>query len=179
MSGSVCRKTKGRGWPGRRKRISHGRGMVQAVVISVAFLVLLDAGTVVLAYEPNPYSHRYTGQCTWYAWQRWPQIGRKPPSTGHAYKWILHARKKGYATGTRPVAGAIAVWERKVGGAGRYGHVAYVESVMAGDRFLVSEYNWPLGAGLRTREVSCRPGMYFIYPDGLLLTGGMAEWGGR
>jgi len=79
------------------------------------------------AYSPN---NLPAGECTWYAYEKWPQIYQPPPSTRHAYYWIGDARDKGYKTGTTPEVGAIAVWDQGVGGApAAYGHVAYVKTV--------------------------------------------------
>ena len=87
---------------------------------------------------PNPnnpfYRAGYWGECTWYAWERRPDMGNI--ALGHAKTWLASAQGK-KPTGARPAVGAIAVDAR-----GTYGHVAYVEAVFADGSFEVSEYNY-------------------------------------
>ncbi|MGV1006308.1 MAG: CHAP domain-containing protein [Candidatus Nanopelagicales bacterium] len=110
--------------------------------------------------------------CTWWAHEKRGDI--YPQSAGHngvpytgwdAKYWLDYARRGGgFATGTIPVVGAIAVWT-----AGKYGHVAYVEEVYDVDgSFKVSEYNRNNnGKGPTTRIVSAWEiggvGIGFIY----------------
>jgi surface antigen len=100
------------------------------------------------------------GQCTWYVKQRRPDI---PNYLGNAGGWVAAAQRRGFPTGTVPVAGAVAVWRPYFAGAGGYGHVAYVERVISGGRILISESNWgypPLRTGSR---VIASAGLGFIY----------------
>ncbi len=71
------------------------------------------------------------GYCTWWVAQR-----RAVTWLGNAIEWYDNAAAQGYAVGKQPLPGAILVR----GGAGGYGHVAYVESV-DGTTFTVSEMN--------------------------------------
>ena len=89
------------------------------------------------------------GDCTWYVATR-----RCIPWGGNANAWFYNASKMGYAEGSLPEVGAVAIWNQGQGGANAwYGHVAYVEVVgpdlgvgsipvvPAGD-FEISEMNW-------------------------------------
>jgi surface antigen len=89
------------------------------------------------------------GDCTWYVATR-----RCIPWGGNANAWYYNASKMGYAEGSVPEVGAVAIWDQGEGGANAwYGHVAYVEVVgpnlgvggvavvPAGD-FEISEMNW-------------------------------------
>ena len=89
------------------------------------------------------------GDCTWYV-----ATQRCIPWGGNANAWYYNASKMGYAVGSRPEVGAVAIWNQGQGGANAwYGHVAYVEVVgpdlgvgsvavvPAGD-FEISEMNW-------------------------------------
>lgn len=90
--------------------------------------------------------------CTDYVHSKRPDV----PIFGNAgYNWISAARAAGFATGTTPQAGAIAVMS---------GHVAYVESVNADGSYTVSEMGWNYQAGnYNVRTV--KPGAFggFIY----------------
>jgi surface antigen len=60
--------------------------------------------------------------------------------SGNALNWASSARAHGFATGTKPVAGAIVVFQPRVQGAHKtLGHVAYVESVNKDGTFRISE----------------------------------------
>jgi len=88
------------------------------------------------------------GYCTWYVYNRRPDIGSY---WGDAYSWVSSARAAGYSTGSTPVAGAI-------GAAGN--HVVYVESVSGGN-VNVSEMNYAGGLGqVHYRTV---PASEFVY----------------
>ncbi|GAK59604.1 hypothetical protein U27_06589 [Candidatus Vecturithrix granuli] len=66
---------------------------------------------------------------------------------GHAKDWDNNATTIGFPVSTTPQAGAIAVWEANSGGAGAYGHVAYVESTNGDGTVNITEYNWNYGDG--------------------------------
>jgi surface antigen len=119
------------------------------------------------AYSPNPYDNNpiLIGECTWYAYKKWPQIDQPPPSTGNGFEWLDDAQRKGYSTGSKPEVGAIAVWDAWVGGTRENGHVAYVEKVYSDTYFKVSEYNWNPKA-YSERNVTKISGINFIYPGG-------------
>ena len=68
----------------------------------------------------NPYSGGWAN-CTYGAWQAlYNARGISLPNFGNAYQWVDVASSYGYATGTTPAAGSIAVYTN---------HVAYVDAV--------------------------------------------------
>lgn len=81
---------------------------------------------------PNAYDW---GQCTWYVKNMRPDIGGYWGNAG--YSWIAEAQAAGFATGSAPRAGAVAV---------EAGHVAYVQSVSGGN-VSISEMNYAGGVG--------------------------------
>lgn len=95
----------------------------------------------------NTYSY---GWCTWYVKSRKPNI---PNNWGNAYSWIGNAQASGYATGSRPVAGAI-------GAAG--GHVVYVEST-DGINVSISEMAYAGGIGVVHYRTVPASSFYYIY----------------
>ena len=86
----------------------------------------------------------YPGRnCTNYVAYRLVEGGlsnRRPwSSTGMAYNW---GRANHSAMSQTPTAGAVAWWDRGVGGASSAGHLAYVEEVVSSTEIVVSESNW-------------------------------------
>lgn len=76
-------------------------------------------------------------RCTYFAWQQvYDNQGISLPNWGNAGSWYDAAARAGYSVGTVPQPGAIAVW---IGGAGNYGHVAYVVSVQSATSFTYNE----------------------------------------
>src|ERR1019366_7103385 len=81
------------------------------------------------------------GQCTWYCYGRIQEVGLITSSQltskgiflGNASTWIADAVAAGYATGSTPQVGALAVWTGQ-------NHVAFVESV-SGSTITVTECN--------------------------------------
>lgn len=94
-----------------------------------------------------------TKNCTSYvAWKvnqsgttfnNWLEKGR----FGNAHNWDDNAKKIGMKVSTTPAVNSIAVWEINKGGAGGYGHVAWVEKVNSDGTIEISEYNWNGGDG--------------------------------
>lgn len=83
--------------------------------------VALDGPSKWHAYFPGDTANN----CTKYASSK-----RNVPCRGHAYQWNEQAIVNGYEVGTRPLRGAVMVWEPKVhGGDEIYGHVSIVERV--------------------------------------------------
>ena len=74
------------------------------------------------------------GNCTWWAWEQWHQLGFDlPRNWGNAADWIVDAERDGLPMGTTPRVGAIAVFPRG-DGVWAYislGHLAFVTSVSA------------------------------------------------
>jgi surface antigen len=87
----------------------------------------------------------------------------QPISGWDAWLWTANAHKGGFAVGTRPAVGAIAVWPRNTDGAGPIGHVAFVEKVLAAGAFAVSEENWEGRRHPTHRVVSANRSLRFIY----------------
>ncbi|MGT2743253.1 peptidoglycan hydrolase PcsB [Streptococcus plurextorum] len=73
------------------------------------------------------------GQCTWGAKSLAPWVGNY---WGNAAQWLGSARAAGYATGTTPQVGAVAVWTNSY-----YGHVAVVTAIN-GSEIQVMESNY-------------------------------------
>lgn len=77
----------------------------------------------------NPYPGGWSN-CTYGAWQAlYNARGISMPNFGNAYQWVGMAQSYGYATGTTPAVGSVAVYTN---------HVAYVDAV-DGDRVHIVE----------------------------------------
>ena len=87
----------------------------------------------------------------------------QPISAWDGWLWAKNAKKGGFAVGTRPAVGAIAVWPRNTDGAGPIGHVAYVEKLLGGGSFAVSEENWAGHRSPTRRVVSANRSLRFVY----------------
>lgn len=81
--------------------------------------------------------HFSFGECTWYVAQR-----RYIPWFGNADQWYTAAAAMGFPEGHVPQVGAVVVFWPGGDGAGSVGHVAYVESVLPGGYFMLSEMNF-------------------------------------
>lgn len=135
-----------------------------------------NAGLVVLAVlvlwpltgHPTLADNRYTCcWCTWWAQEQRQDLPWFGGDSGHALNWASSARAHGFATGTKPVVGAIAVFQPGVQWADEeLGHVAYVESVNKDGTFRISERgrddygNWVYND---QRVVKPGNGVEFIY----------------
>ncbi|MET3557409.1 surface antigen [Streptococcus rupicaprae] len=111
----------------------------------------------------NPYP---VGQCTWGVKALASWVG---DHWGNAGEWANSARAAGYAVGTTPTVGAIAVWPKDGGG---YGHVALVTSVETPDRIQVSEANYAGNQSIGNHRGWFNPTsstwggeVYYIYPS--------------
>lgn len=83
-------------------------------------------------WRSYPAGNNYTwGNCTWFV----ANVRAVPMGLGNANTWFYRAKAWGFATGSEPRVGAVAVSTR-----GYYGHVAYVLEVK-GDLILVREMN--------------------------------------
>ena len=60
---------------------------------------------------------------------------------GDAHTWDDAARATGVAVYSTPAVGRIAQWNKSVGGASAWGHVAYVAAVYSDGSILIEEYN--------------------------------------
>ena len=114
---------------------------VMCLFLALMFAVTLVPMTASAAGNPYPTTQNVDGDayyevpCTWFAWQSvYDNQGVAMPGWGNAGNWLNGARNSGYATGSTPAVGAVAVWQ----GNG-YGHVAYVVSVQSTTTFTVNE----------------------------------------
>lgn len=82
---------------------------------------------------PAPWPNRMSGgQCTWYIANR-----RYIPWLGNAWQWYGQAQAAGWSTGQAPRAGAIEVaW------LSGFGHVAWVETVLDANTWIVTEMHY-------------------------------------
>jgi surface antigen len=80
-----------------------------------------------------------TGNCTHYAWT----VRQDLVGLGNAYQWGSGARARNIPTGTEPVVGAVAWWDRKnPNNPNDLGHVAIVTAVSAdGSSYTIHEMN--------------------------------------
>lgn len=86
----------------------------------------------------------YFGQCTYYIYNRFAQLGAPIRTTalGNAAEWPANAAAAGYGVSSTPRAGTAIVFQRGVGGADPvYGHVGFVERVNADGSLFISEMN--------------------------------------
>lgn len=113
-------------------------------------------------YPGNAYA---SGQCTWYVYNRFYQLGKTIPAyLGNGGQWGSSAPAQGYNTTGTPKAGYAASFPAGVAGAAApYGHVAFVEFVNPDGSFLVSEMNMNGGLYKITyRVISSPAGVNFI-----------------
>jgi surface antigen len=95
--------------------------------------------------HPDPYPYSYqgfaTGQCTWYVATRRLVTWRTAAGLlgGNGGQWLALAAQAGYAVGSSPAVGAIAVFTDQGDG-----HVAFVVGVTADGDYTVAESNWSL-----------------------------------
>ncbi|WP_300785023.1 phage tail tip lysozyme [Streptococcus sp. 19428wC2_LYSM12] len=116
-------------------------------------------------YPGNAY---VLGNCTWYVYNRFYQIGSPiDPYLGNATNWVTSAQLRGYRVTSEPRAGAAAVFLAGVAGSDpMYGHVGFCEVVNEDGTFLMSEMN-ATGSiyGFSWRVVTPQTGIYFITPN--------------
>ncbi|MGI1837728.1 phage tail tip lysozyme [Lactococcus garvieae] len=117
-----------------------------------------------LGYPGNPYD--LPGQCVWYVWNRWAQVGYNPPRVnwGNALNWA-HTAPAHLHDSKAHVDDAV-VFQPGIQGAGlEYGHVAYIEYVNPDGTFWVTEENATSGLGkLDWRLITPGPGLTYIKP---------------
>ncbi len=113
---------------------------INILVIVIMLVFAVNVQSVHAASNPYPATQdvdgdgRYEIPCTRFAWQQvYDSFGVALPAWGNAVNWWQSAINAGYATGSEPKAGAIAVWSGDT-----YGHVAYVTSG-SGNTFVVNE----------------------------------------
>lgn len=120
------------------KKIRFGK-IIACMLLFVSMSVLGKEETLA-AYNPYPTTQDvdrdglYEVPCTYFAWQQvYDNTGIALPGWGNAVNWWENAKSAGYATGSTPKPGAIAVWSGDY-----YGHVAYVTNG-SGNWFTVNE----------------------------------------
>ncbi len=152
----------------------HSRVLATRLAGVVVTVVLLCLGGFQPAHAVNDYPYSttnqvdrwgfYTRNCTSYVAWRMERNGvafsnnmRGPNGVqghwGNAYEWDNNATRIGYAVDGRPALGAVAQWNEWEGGAGGFGHVAYVERINTDGSVLISEYNWSVSYGYTERTV--------------------------
>ncbi|HEM3697670.1 TPA: CHAP domain-containing protein [Streptococcus suis] len=114
-------------------------------------------------YPGNAYA---LGNCTWYVYNRFAQIGVSIyPYLGDAANWVYTAPGQGYTVTSKPQVGTAVVFAPGVAGSHTtYGHVAFCEYVNADGTFLVSEMNMKGEYSMTWRVLSPQQGIYFINP---------------
>lgn len=82
------------------------------------------------------------GQCTWYVYNRFKQLGTSVDEfMGNGSDWGRKGRALGYQVSSLPKAGRAISFQPGVAGAdNQYGHVAFVEAVTS-DGIIISESN--------------------------------------
>ena len=114
-------------------------------------------------YPGNAYA---LGNCTWYVYNRFAQIGIGIyPYLGNANQWVDSGQAQGYEISTTPKPGSAVVFMNGVAGASPiYGHVGFCEYVNSDGSFLMSEMNFG-GLYLTTwRTLTPQSGIYFVTP---------------
>lgn len=95
------------------------------------------------------------GQCTWYAYNRVAQLGKKVDDfMGNGGEWGSKGRALGYKVTQTPTAGYLISFSPGTAGSDpRYGHVAFVEAVTS-DGILISEGNVVGGTTISYRVIN-------------------------
>jgi surface antigen len=116
------------------------------------------------------------GQCTWWAEQEFHGWTGMYINTlgingtdGNAEYWAYNAAHRGWAVGTTPRAGSIAVFQPGVAGADSFGHVAWVTQVYPSQNAIeVSEMNFEGPGIVDSRRISPAfgvAGLQYIYAN--------------
>ena len=91
------------------------------------------------------------GNCTWYVYNRRPDIGS---FWGNASSWAISARSAGYKVDSTPTVGAIAQWNSGAAGSSYWGHVGIVESINGDGTITITDMNHNGGLGkITTRTI--------------------------
>ncbi|KGM37000.1 phage tail tip lysozyme [Streptococcus sinensis] len=114
-------------------------------------------------YPGNAYA---LGNCTWYVYNRFKQIGiQLYPYLGNSNQWVDSGRAQGYEISTTPKPGSAVVFMPGVAGSSPiYGHVAFCEYVNSDGSFLVSEMNYGGLYVMNWRTLTPQSGIYFVTP---------------
>ena len=136
-------------------------------ILGLSLLIALAVLTASASARPAQHSFPY-GQCTYWAYLKRPfvvdqTILETGASNWNGGYWALNAQVAGFKVGDRPAVGALAVWGPGEEGAGKDGHIAYVEKVLGGGDYQISEMNWQDIPKVHYRIVSPDPFVRFIY----------------
>lgn len=108
--------------------------------------------------QPN---YHWKNNCTWYVHNKRNQTKRYLPSSfTDAKNWLNEAKRAGFATGKKPIAGAILQTSK---GGGGHGHVAFVEKVNKDGSIKISEYNYNVRLGYGTRTLTKQQAAQYNY----------------
>ncbi|MFM0788401.1 phage tail tip lysozyme [Streptococcus suis] len=126
----------------------------------------LPSDQAVLAGQGYPGNAYALGNCTWYVYNRFAQIGIPIYAyLGDAANWVYTAPNQGYKVTSQPQVGTAVVFAPGVAGSHTtYGHVAFCEYVNADGSFLVSEMNMKGEYSMTWRVLTPQQGIYFINP---------------
>jgi surface antigen len=121
--------------------------MIRRALIPLALVALLMPASAGAASDHPHQSWFAYGQCTWFAYNKRPDIvdyGAAHNGFYHwdGWEWSGHARAEGYSVNRKPRKGDIAVWQAHVAGAGSKGHLAYVRALYSKGRVGIVEMNW-------------------------------------
>lgn len=124
-------------------------------IIIATSVVCVIAG-LFLFPRPHASEHRVKafakGECTWYAFERAQDDGWRikfdKPYGRHARAWWEKVTNTAHSS--VPEAGSIMVLDKWPGNP--YGHVAYVERVISGNRWVISHANMRVGSPLSDRD---------------------------
>ena len=108
------------------------------------------------------------GQSTYWANLRYHQLtGHWVQWFGNANQWYMGAQKAGWNFSARPHTPSIIVLMPYVQGAGDYGHVGVVESIVSSSKVHTSNMNWYLNGGgfnkVSYDNFTVGAGVYFIW----------------
>jgi surface antigen len=179
----------------KKRRFAMLARALAVVCATAGTAVVLPAGAqaATLHYEPSAtlfwtvngpslLSLFQNGQCTQWAAEKRPDVvksivistvahdlqqglGEVIPNFDARY-WASLAQGAGLATGQKPKAGALMVFQPGVLGAGSAGHIAYVQSVQK-HTFTISEMHAPVlfhvSYDTLRKSDARRPGVRFIY----------------
>ncbi|HAP4570959.1 TPA: CHAP domain-containing protein [Enterococcus faecalis] len=115
-----------------------------------------------LGWPGNAYA---PGNCTWYVYNRFAQLGKSiHPTMGNANQWVNnYGQTQGATLMPTPEKGDAVIFINGAAGASpQYGHVAYVEHVNSDGTFVISEMNVSGLFSMNWRVLSKQPGMYFM-----------------
>lgn len=134
----------------RQTLLRTGAAAIAAGVVSTA-MIGVNA-------QNNPYPGSWNN-CTWSCWELVKSAtGIELPAWGNAREWYGNAKAQGWAVGSTPAAGSVAVYDN---------HVVYVASYDGGDQMYVQEggYLGTYHEGYQSAfgSVHSRPLLGFIY----------------